>query len=77
VEATGDWRENHEELHNLYSSPNVVMAIKSRRMRLVGHVSGFREMRNPYKILVRKPEGMRPLERGRHRWEDNVRMNLN
>jgi hypothetical protein len=39
-EVTGDWRKLHnEELHNLYSSPNVISVIKSRRMRWAGHVA--------------------------------------
>jgi len=59
---------HNEELHNLYASPSI-MAIKSRRMRWVGNVSSISEMRNAYKILVRKPEGMRKLRRPRHRWE--------
>jgi hypothetical protein len=50
--------------------------IKSRRMRWVGHVTCMREMTNIYNILVGKPEGKRPLGRPRHRWEDNIRMDL-
>jgi hypothetical protein len=39
-EVTGDWRKLHnEELHNLYSSPNIIRMIKSRRMRWAGHVA--------------------------------------
>jgi hypothetical protein len=66
---------HNEELHNLYASPSI-MAIKSRRMRWVGNVSSISEMRNTYKILVRKPEGMRTIRRPRHRWDDNIRMDL-
>jgi hypothetical protein len=62
-EATGDWRKLHnEELHNLYSSPNIIMMIKSRRMRWAGHVIRMWEKRHAYRILVGKPEGKRPLE---------------
>jgi len=43
---------------------------------LLGHVAHIGEVRNAYRILVRKPEGKRPLRRFRHRWEDNVRMDL-
>jgi hypothetical protein len=50
--------------------------IKSRRMRWVDHVAGMGKMRNAYKILVRKPEGKRPLRRPGHRWEDNIGMDL-
>jgi hypothetical protein len=56
-EVTGDWRKLHnEELHNLYSSPNIIRMIKSRRMRWAGHVARMREKRNAYRILVGKPE---------------------
>jgi hypothetical protein len=52
------------------SSPN----IKSRRLRLMGHVTHMGEIRNAYEILVMKPEGKRPLGRPRHAWEDNIKM---
>jgi hypothetical protein len=62
--VTGDWRELHnEELHNLYSSPNVIRMMTSRRMRLAGHVARMGETRNAYRILVGKPEGKRLLGR--------------
>jgi hypothetical protein len=65
----GDWRKLHnEELHNLYSSPNIIRMIKSRRMRWAGHVPRMGETRNAYRILVGKPEGKRPLGRPRRRW---------
>jgi hypothetical protein len=54
----------------------MVRVIKSRRVRWVGHVAHIREVRNAYKMLVRKPKGKRPLGRSRHRWEDNIRMDL-
>jgi hypothetical protein len=50
--------------------------IKSRRMRWVGHVTQIGEKRNAYRILVGKPEGKRPLGRPRHRWVDNIKMDL-
>jgi hypothetical protein len=57
-EATESWRKLHnEELHNLYSSPNIIRMTKSRRMRWAGHVAQMRAQRNAYRILVRKPEG--------------------
>jgi hypothetical protein len=63
-EVTGEWRKLHnEELHNLYSSPNIIRMIKSRRMRWAGHVARMGEKRNAYRILVGKPEGRRPLGR--------------
>jgi hypothetical protein len=72
-EVTGEWRKlYHEELHNLYSSPD----IKSRRMRWAGHVARMGEERKLYRILVGKPEGKRPLGRPRRRWEDGIRTDL-
>jgi hypothetical protein len=65
-----------EELHNFYSSPNIIRQIKSRRMRWAGHVARMREERKVYTVLVRKPEGKRPLGRPRRRWEDGIRMDL-
>jgi hypothetical protein len=57
-EVTGGWRKlNNDEFHNLYSSPSIIRMIKSRRMRVVGHVARIREKRNAYRILVGKSEG--------------------
>jgi hypothetical protein len=71
------WRKLHnDELYCLYSSPNVVRVIKSRRMRWVGHVARMGEGRGVYRILVRRPESKRPRGRPRHRWEDNIKMDL-
>jgi hypothetical protein len=76
-EVTGEWRKLHnEELHNLYSSPNIIRMIKSRRMRRAGHVARMGEKRNAYRILVGKPEGRRPLGRPRSRWGDNIKIDL-
>jgi hypothetical protein len=76
-EVTGRWRKMHnEELHNLYSSPNIIRMIMSRRMTWAGHVARMRDKKNVYKTLVGKPEGKRPLRRPRRRWEDNINMNL-
>jgi hypothetical protein len=60
----------------LYSSPGIIIIIKSRRMRWAGHVARMGEKRNAYRILVRKPEGKRPMGRPRRRWVDNVKMDL-
>jgi hypothetical protein len=68
-EVIGGWRKLHsEELHNLYSSPSIIIMIKSRRMRWAGHVARMREKRNAYRILVGNPEGKRQLGRPRRRW---------
>jgi hypothetical protein len=60
----------------LYSSPNIVRVIKSRRMGWAGHVARMGEERGVYRELVGKPEGKRPLGRPRRRWVDNIRMDL-
>jgi hypothetical protein len=76
-EVTGEWRRLHnEELNNLYSSPNIIQVIKSRRMRWAGHVACMGEGRGAYRILVGRTEGRRPLGRPRHRWEINIKMDL-
>ena len=67
---------HNEELNDLYSSPNNVREIKSRRMRWAGHVARMGEEREAYRILVGKPEGKRPLGRPRLRWVDNIMMDL-
>jgi hypothetical protein len=75
--VTSKWRKLHnEELNDLYSSPNIVQVIKSRRMRWVGHVTCTRKRIGIYRVLVGKPEGMRPFGIPRHRWEDNIKMDL-
>ena len=63
-------------LNDLYSSPNIVRVIKSRRMSWAGHVAGMGERRGVYRVLVGKPDGKRPLGRPRYRWEDNIKMDL-
>jgi hypothetical protein len=76
-EVTGEWRKlNNEELHNLYSSQNIVRQIKSNRMRWAGHVARMGEERKVYKVLVGKPKGKRPLGRPRRRREDGIRLDL-
>jgi hypothetical protein len=75
--VAGGWRRLHsEKLHDLYASPNIITMIKSRRISWVGHVACMGEMRNSYKILVRKSEGKRPLERPRHTGEGSIGMDL-
>jgi len=76
-EVTGKWRKLHnEELNDLYPSRNIVWVIKWRKMRWAGHVACIGERRVAYRVLVGKPEGKRPLERPRHRWEDNNKIDL-
>jgi hypothetical protein len=66
----------NDELHSLYSSPNILRVIKSSRMKLAGHVARMGEGRGVYSILVGRPEGKRPLGRPRRRWENNIKMDL-
>jgi hypothetical protein len=74
-EVTGEWRKlNNGELHNLYSSPDIIRKIKSRRMRWAGHVARMGEGTHVYRVLVEKPEGKRPLGRPTCRREDGIKM---
>jgi len=74
-EVTGEWKKLHnEKLSNLYSLPNIVRVVKSRRMRWAGHVARMMEEKGVHRVLVGKPEGKRPLRRPRHRLEDNIKM---
>jgi hypothetical protein len=66
----------NDELHDLYSSPNIVKVIKSRRMRWAGHMARMGEGRGAYRVLVEKPESKKPQGRPRRRWEDNIKMDL-
>ena len=76
-EITGEWRKlNNAKILALYSLPNKIRNLKSRRLRWAGHVARMKKFRNSYRVLMGKPEGMRPLGRPRRRWEDNVKMDL-
>jgi hypothetical protein len=71
-EVTGEWRKLHnEELRDLYPSPSIIRIIKSRKIRWAGHVARIGDKRNAYRLLVRKPQGKRPVGRPRRRWVDN------
>jgi hypothetical protein len=73
----GSWRRlRDEELHNFYTSPNVIRTIKLRKISRVGRVARIGEVRNAYNILAGKPEGKRTRGRSKRRWEDNIRMGL-
>jgi hypothetical protein len=75
-EVTGEWRKLHtEELKDLYSLPNIVRVVKSRRMRWAGHVARMGEG-GVHRVLVGKPEGRRPLGRPRRRWEEHIKRDL-
>ena len=67
---------HNEDLNDLYSSPNIVRVIKSRRIRWAGHVARIGEKRVVYRVFLGKPEGKRPLGRPRRRWVDNIRMDI-
>jgi len=76
-EVTGEWRKPHnEEPNDLYSLPNVVRVLKSRRLRWAWHVARMGEDSGVHRVLVGKPEGKKPLRRLRRRWEDNIKMDL-
>jgi hypothetical protein len=76
-EKDRSWRKLHnDELHSLYSSPNIVRGIKSRPMRWAGYVARMGEGRGVYRALVGRPEGKRRLGRPRRRWEDNIKIYL-
>jgi len=75
--VTAEWRNLHnEELNDLYSLPNIVRVVKSRRMRWTGHVARMGEDRGVRRVLVGKPDGKRPLGRPRPRWKDNIKIDL-
>ena len=68
-EVAGEWRKLHnEELRDLYSLPDIVRVVKSRRMRWAGQVARMGEGRGVHRVLVGKPKGKRPLGRPRRRW---------
>jgi hypothetical protein len=77
TEEDGSWKNLHnDELLDLYSLPNIVRVIKSRRMRWAGYVARMGEGRGIYRVLIGRPKGKRPLGRPRRRWEDNIKLDL-
>jgi len=75
--VTGEWRKLHNgELNDLYCSPSIVWVIKSSRIRWAQYVARMGERRGVHRVSVEKPEGKRPLGRHRHRWKDNIKMDL-
>jgi hypothetical protein len=75
--VTGEWRKLHnEDLNELYSTPNIISVIKSRRMGLAGHVACMGERRGAYMVLVGIPEGKRPFGRPIQRWEHDIQLNV-
>jgi len=76
-EVIGEWKNLHNEgLNDLYSSPNIFRVIKSRSMGWAGHVACMGKRRGVYRVLMRKHERKRPLGRPKHRWKDNIKMDL-
>jgi hypothetical protein len=73
----GEWRKlRNEELNDLYSPPNIIRVIKSRRKKWAVHVARMGERRGACRVLAGKPEGKRTFGRPRRRWEDNIKMDL-
>jgi hypothetical protein len=76
-EVAGEWRKLHNgELNDLYSLPNIMRVVKSRKMRWAGHVARMGAERGLHRVLVGKHEGMRPLGKPRRRWENNIKLDL-
>ena len=74
---TEEWRRLHyKELYARYSSSNIILVIKSRRLRWAGHVARIGARRDTYRALVEKHEGSRSLGRPRRKWEENIKTDL-
>ena len=75
-EVTGEWSKLHKQEPDLYSTPNIIRAIKSRRTKWTGQVSRIGARISACRVLVGKPEGKRPLRSRRNIWKDNIKMDL-
>jgi hypothetical protein len=76
-EVTGKERRiRNKELHDLYSSPNIIRVIKSRRMGWAGHVARMGDRTGTYRVLIGRPEEQRPLGKSRCRWKDNIKKDI-
>jgi hypothetical protein len=76
-EATGEWKRLHnEEFYVLYSSPNIIRVMKLRITRWAGYLARMGARRGAYRVMGGKPQGRRPLDRPRRRWEDNIKMDF-
>ena len=76
-EVNGEWRRLHnKELYAVNSSPNIIRFIKSRRLRWAGPIACMGESRDTYRVSVWKPDRRRSLVRPRHRWQDDIKMDL-
>jgi hypothetical protein len=65
-----------EDLYNVYTSPDITRVINIWSMRWAGHVAHMGEMRNAFKVLLRKPKGKRAVGKHNRRWDDNIKINL-
>jgi hypothetical protein len=76
-EVMGEWRKlQNEELNDLYCSPIIIWVIKSRRLKWAGHIAHMGKRRGTYRVFMRKREGKRPFGKPRHRWENNIKKDL-
>jgi hypothetical protein len=74
-EVTGEW-ERLQELYDVQSSPDIIRVFRSRRMKWAGHVACMGDRRSAYGVLVERPVEKRSLGRPTHRWEDNIKVDL-
>jgi hypothetical protein len=75
-EAKGNWKRLHNEHYHLYSSPDIILVIKSRKIRWAGHVARMGDRRSAKSVLVRRSEGKRLVGTARGRWKDNTKNNF-